>query len=219
MKKILFLLVVALSPVLLFGCGKTPQNEPVACTMEAKLCPDGSSVGRVPPSCEFAACPDQVAETPNPVVTPPTDNGNETPKPVTTTNVVPTSWKTYTDRLLTFKYPVTFDSDYIGMQEWPPKVTVNPGVFSCPGKAHVVDDRSYCVTQESEGAAGSSYITYHYLTNLKSESKVASLEFTLRLPQCANYPETQMTACKTQQDGLKLDQKVDQMVQTIKLAK
>lgn len=31
---------------------------PTACTMEAKVCPDGSSVGRIPPSCEFAACPD-----------------------------------------------------------------------------------------------------------------------------------------------------------------
>lgn len=29
----------------------------VQCTLEAKLCPDGSSVGRVPPSCAFAACP------------------------------------------------------------------------------------------------------------------------------------------------------------------
>jgi eight-cysteine-cluster-containing protein len=30
---------------------------PVSCTLEAKVCPDGSSVGRVPPSCEFAPCP------------------------------------------------------------------------------------------------------------------------------------------------------------------
>lgn len=28
-----------------------------ACTLEAKLCPDGSSVGRVPPLCDFASCP------------------------------------------------------------------------------------------------------------------------------------------------------------------
>ena len=28
-----------------------------ACTMEAKLCPDGSSVGRTGPNCEFARCP------------------------------------------------------------------------------------------------------------------------------------------------------------------
>jgi len=29
----------------------------VACTMEAKLCPDGSYVGRTGPRCEFTACP------------------------------------------------------------------------------------------------------------------------------------------------------------------
>lgn len=29
----------------------------VACTMDAKMCPDGSYVGRTPPKCEFAACP------------------------------------------------------------------------------------------------------------------------------------------------------------------
>ncbi|HCR52026.1 TPA: hypothetical protein DIV48_00060 [Candidatus Kaiserbacteria bacterium] len=28
-----------------------------ACTMEAKLCPDGSYVGRTGPQCEFSACP------------------------------------------------------------------------------------------------------------------------------------------------------------------
>ena len=33
------------------------KKEPVACTMEAKLCPDGSYVGRTPPSCEFTPCP------------------------------------------------------------------------------------------------------------------------------------------------------------------
>lgn len=27
------------------------------CTMEAKLCPDGSYVGRTGPNCEFARCP------------------------------------------------------------------------------------------------------------------------------------------------------------------
>ncbi len=28
-----------------------------ACTLEAKVCPDGSSVGRTGPNCEFAVCP------------------------------------------------------------------------------------------------------------------------------------------------------------------
>jgi hypothetical protein len=36
----------------------TPDNGGgVVCTMEAKLCPDGSYVGRTGPHCEFAACP------------------------------------------------------------------------------------------------------------------------------------------------------------------
>jgi len=32
-------------------------SQPVACTMEARLCPDGTAVGRVPPNCDFAPCP------------------------------------------------------------------------------------------------------------------------------------------------------------------
>lgn len=31
--------------------------EVVACTMDAKQCPDGSYVGRTGPQCEFAPCP------------------------------------------------------------------------------------------------------------------------------------------------------------------
>lgn len=34
-----------------------PNQNPTACTMEAKLCPDDSYVGRVGPNCEFAPCP------------------------------------------------------------------------------------------------------------------------------------------------------------------
>jgi hypothetical protein len=35
----------------------TPSGAIKACTMDAKICPDGSSVGRTGPNCEFAACP------------------------------------------------------------------------------------------------------------------------------------------------------------------
>jgi putative hemolysin len=41
------------------GCQLPPKCELVACTEEAKLCPDGSAVGRVAPDCEFAPCPVQ----------------------------------------------------------------------------------------------------------------------------------------------------------------
>ena len=40
---------------------------PVACTMEAKICPDGTAVGRSGPKCEFAACPGETKPVP-PVV-------------------------------------------------------------------------------------------------------------------------------------------------------
>ncbi|MFZ2026387.1 MAG: hypothetical protein WAV30_03820 [Microgenomates group bacterium] len=34
-----------------------PSDEPVACTMDAKICPDGTAVGRIGPDCEFEECP------------------------------------------------------------------------------------------------------------------------------------------------------------------
>lgn len=48
------LLIVLAALLLLAACG-TP--EPTACTADAQQCSDGSYVGRVPPSCEFAPCP------------------------------------------------------------------------------------------------------------------------------------------------------------------
>jgi hypothetical protein len=40
------------------AAGCTPTARQVACTMEAKACPDGSYVGRNPEkNCEFNTCP------------------------------------------------------------------------------------------------------------------------------------------------------------------
>lgn len=33
-----------------------PSPEPIFCTQDARLCPDGSYVSRIPPKCEFAPC-------------------------------------------------------------------------------------------------------------------------------------------------------------------
>jgi hypothetical protein len=33
------------------------QTEQISCTQEAKICSDGSAVGRIGPNCEFAVCP------------------------------------------------------------------------------------------------------------------------------------------------------------------
>jgi copper homeostasis protein (lipoprotein) len=52
---LLFFLGAALAIVLTQAF---PQHQTLrACTMEAKLCDDGTAVGRSGPQCEFAACP------------------------------------------------------------------------------------------------------------------------------------------------------------------
>eukprot|EP00178_Gracilaria_changii_P015754 TRINITY_DN44255_c0_g1_i1.p1 TRINITY_DN44255_c0_g1~~TRINITY_DN44255_c0_g1_i1.p1 ORF type:complete len:226 (-),score=15.38 TRINITY_DN44255_c0_g1_i1:37-636(-) len=36
---------------------EAPIEEAIACTEDAQVCPDGSYVGRIPPSCQFEKCP------------------------------------------------------------------------------------------------------------------------------------------------------------------
>src|SRR3989344_2324783 len=59
-----------------------PTTAPVSCSLDAKICPDGTGVGRVGPNCEFSPCP--------------------TSQAVDTSN-----WKTYTNNSGSFslKYP------------------------------------------------------------------------------------------------------------------
>jgi len=45
-----------------FFVNQQADTGPLACTAEAKICPDGSSVGRTGPNCEFAECPVSVNE-------------------------------------------------------------------------------------------------------------------------------------------------------------
>jgi hypothetical protein len=71
MKNIFY--TVALIGLLASGCQKqnivqTAPPEPILCTQDAKLCPDGSYVGRAGPKCEFTACPDPKATTTPPIV-------------------------------------------------------------------------------------------------------------------------------------------------------
>jgi putative hemolysin len=42
------------------------NEENTFCTMDAKICPDGSSVGRIPPTCEFQSCPETSVGIANP---------------------------------------------------------------------------------------------------------------------------------------------------------
>ncbi len=62
MKKIIIIIgavVLILIGAVAFDLKFFNQPEQIACTMEAKLCLDGSSVGRTGPNCEFVPCPAQ----------------------------------------------------------------------------------------------------------------------------------------------------------------
>jgi outer membrane protein assembly factor BamB len=52
MKKLFIILIVL---VITSGC--VNNNDPTLCTADVKICPDGTSVSRVAPDCEFAPCP------------------------------------------------------------------------------------------------------------------------------------------------------------------
>lgn len=56
------LIILAVVAVAYLTIGLIDKNEQPACTLEAKLCPDGSSVGRTGHNCEFAPCPGEITE-------------------------------------------------------------------------------------------------------------------------------------------------------------
>lgn len=63
------------------------NDKPVACTAEAKLCPDGSAVGRVGPDCEFSACPVAAYQTMH------SSNTANLAGPFTFSAEIPSGWK------------------------------------------------------------------------------------------------------------------------------
>lgn len=203
MRKFSLALMVMGSVVLVMGCASVPPKDDdkmAFCTQEAKLCPDGVSyVGRQGPYCEFGPCPEVKPDGP-------ADNG------------LSDNFKTYSDDNLSFKYPAAFGSEYIDTQSWPPKVTVADGVFACAGDTKEVNGHKYCVTSQIEGAAGSTYTTYTYLSGLETEHSILTIEFTLRLVQCENYDEPKKTDCDNDQaNNLNVDALVDQIAQSVKL--
>jgi hypothetical protein len=178
----------------------------IACTTEAMLCPDGTSVGRTGPNCAFAPCPGSSVTPPETVV------------------------KTYTDAKtgVSFQYPEKLPTKYISLVEEAPTVTVTNGAMTCkaagsettPAGAtalQTIDGQAYCVTTKVEGAAGSTYTEYTYAT--EKEGKVVAVTFTLRAVQCANYDEPEQTACETERTNFSLDGLVAQIASTLTFTK
>ena len=82
--------IVALLAIAAYAVGTMFTNKNVgqqACTVEAKICPDGSSVGRTGPNCEFAECPTFI---PTPIETP-IESASPSATPLATVTPKPTS--------------------------------------------------------------------------------------------------------------------------------
>jgi hypothetical protein len=52
--------IVPVSPPAVPSTKTPPTKKEVMCTQDAKMCSDGSFVGRVAPSCDYAPCPDDL---------------------------------------------------------------------------------------------------------------------------------------------------------------
>ena len=77
-----------------------------------------------------------------------------------------------------------------------------------------VGNRAYCVTRESEGAAGSVYTSYTYVFGEGNETIIFT--FSLQAVQCANYDNPQKTACEKERRSFDPDRIADQMARSIK---
>ncbi len=200
--KTFLVVVVAVALVGLAFHYRTPQSGTI-CSMEAMLCPDGSSVSRTGPNCEFTVCP--------------------------TSSTVDTSvWKTVTDPTsgISFRYPADFGTTYISVTDWPPKVALVNAPFSCTEagtetaqagatRKISIGGHEYCVTKESEGAAGSIYTQYAYAG--PKEGKTMIFTFSLRFVQCANYDNPKKTECETERGAFDPNPIVDAMFGTATL--
>lgn len=269
------LLVLGGISALLWARFAPEKQPPTFCTMEAKQCPDGSYVGRIPPSCEFAQCPsvdllstdtlpqgytldsykvEKVLET-----SCMKDAECETPPEyliqsrcpfvslclqnkctVVCPEYVENGWQTATDTAMgvTFQYPEKLGTKYIDTVDWPPKIQLLKKPFTCTlGGNEIqqagqtteqsINGRTYCITKESEGAAGSTYTQYAYAfakdypTNTPDATKAGSetvvFTFTLRFPQCANYDDPKKTECEKERTAFTIDPIVDTMARTIKM--
>ena len=119
---------------------------------------------------------------------------------------------------------VDLTTEYIHTVDWPPRVAVVNMPFTCTEagletdragrtERRMVDNRVYCVTAESEGAAGSIYTNYAYAT--KKNRTVYIFTFSVRSVQCANYDEPNKTSCEHERETFYLDGIVDKMAQSL----
>jgi hypothetical protein len=173
------------------------NNDQVVCTMDAKLCPDGSYVGRRGPNCEFAACPAGNLKT---------FSGDgvtfQYPEELSTKYITAVEWP-----------------PEVEVTNGPFSCVEGGTESSAAGRTvrETIDGATtYCVTRKSEGAAGSTYTSYEYA--FPKGNKVVTLSFDLRFNHCTNYSEEVMNACNAERNTFNLGGIIDQIADNLALS-
>lgn len=147
------------------------------------------------------------------------------PEPIENTNA---PWQTFTDdkQGISFRYPENPFTKYMEAIDWPPQIQVLSQPFTCTEAGletdragqtlkRMVDDRTYCVTKVTEGAAGSVYTQYAYA--FPKDNKTAIFTFSVRYDQCGNYDELKKTECENLRTAFDLDGVIDRVAQTLQV--
>ncbi len=136
------------------------------------------------------------------------------------------NWKTITNpQGVTFQYPEKLGTTYISAVEWPPEISLIKEKFVCVESGTevssngqiqkvTVENKTYCLTKQAEGAAGSTYIKYTYTSALASEM-LATVKFDLRFVQCANYDEPKKGECEVEREKFDINSIINSIVKTI----
>ncbi len=208
-------LLIVLAVAVIGGCVAyyfvviNPKQGSVACTMEAKVCPDGTAVGRTGPNCEFAQCPDQTS-----------------------------GWKTYTNTQygFAFKYPEIFSGVTWSPIVWPPYATsLDKGVDptkACgadisrqaqngPRKNETINGMNFVVYESNDVGAGQLYSEYCYILDENNKNYV--IDFLIHSTSgcgngnCGPYCGTENEqACKNFDIQKEIIQPIEEIISTFK---
>jgi hypothetical protein len=163
----------------------------------------------------------------------PTPTEIQSPAPSTASDET-INWKTYKDEQTgaEFKYPESFGANVWRAYVWPPKLTIvqeeqdslkvgcpdlPSNISSIPVEINGLD---YIFYEASEGAAGSTYTTYCYIT--KKDKNYYVFNFLIRTTSgcgtnCGAYCETQFeTECKNLDIVNTIDKPIEKIVSTFK---
>lgn len=117
---------------------------------------------------------------------------------------------TNTDGTVSFRYPTDFGTKYIHPVDWPPEARLLEEPFVCtPGgesevlpagmtEEKTINGNVFCVTKESEGAAGTTYTMYAYARDFLGKTLIFT--WSSRAVQCMNYDDPEKSECLAERD-------------------